>query len=398
MTVKRSTLKTLWAASGNRCGHPDCEEEVADTEQGIVIGEICHIRAQSEGGPRYDPSLNEDEVDAYSNLILLCPTHHTYIDKNPEEYPIEKLERWKQQQEEQDSTGTELSDELLTELQLTDSKLETEVEVSISNAKDRYTPELHVDTSASNIFEPLGRTRVFIENVENRLEDLDDESSSLFTDNYISVLEEADEDAYLDLREAVENIPELLQDVDQVSDEIPVQELNETLEQADEAIQELEPELRTLKEEAEEETRESTEKRALYRFQQVRSEIYNLQRFADSQDLQVAETPALKLLGKAGMGKTHLLCNVARNRVENGYPTVLVLGENFSDRDVWTQIIERFGLNCTTEEFLSALNSLGKSRGVRSLIMIDALNESPDPRTCKHPSQSRIPTRRTPAG
>ena len=96
--------------------------------------------------------------------------------------------------------------------------------------------------------------------------------------------------------------------------------------------------------------------------------------------MEVAETPALKLLGKAGMGKTHLLCNVARNRVEEGYPTVLLLGENFSDRVIWTQIIERFGLNCTTEEFLGALDSLGRSQGVRSLIMIDALNESPDPR------------------
>lgn len=380
MTIKRSTLKTLWAASGNQCGHPDCEEEVADTEQEIVIGEICHIRAQSEGGPRYDPDLSEDEVDGYSNLILLCPTHHTYIDKNPEEYPIEKLERWKQQQEDQDSAETELSDELLTELQLTDSKLETEVEVSISNAKDRYTPELHVDTRASDIFDPLGRTQAFIENVESRLETLDDEANSLFTDNYISVLERADEDAYLKLREAVEKVPELLQDIDQVPEEIPIQELHETLNQADEATQELEPELRTLKEEAEEETRESSEKRTLYHFRQVRSEIHNLQRFVDSRDLQVAETPALKLLGKAGMGKTHLLCNVARNRVEEGYPTVLVLGENFSDRDVWTQIIERFGLNCTTEDFLSALNSLGKSHGVRSLLMIDALNESPDPR------------------
>lgn len=380
MSIKRSTLKTLWAASGNQCGYPDCDEEVADTEQEIVIGEICHIRAQSEGGPRYDPDLTEDEIDTYSNLILLCPTHHTYIDKNPEEYPIEKLERWKQQQEHQDSTDTELSDELLTELQLTGSKLETEVEVSISNAKDRYTPELHVDTSASNIFEPLGRTHTFVENVEDRLEDLSDEASSLFSDNYISVLEDANEDAYLDLRETVEKIPELLQDIDQVSEEIPIQELNKTLEQADEATKELEPELRTLKEEAEEENRESTEKRALYHFRQVRGEVYNLQKFVDSQDLQVAETPALKLLGKAGMGKTHLLCNVARNRVEEGYPTVLVLGENFSDRDVWAQIIERFGLNCTTEDFLGVLNSLGESRGVRSLLMIDALNESPDPR------------------
>lgn len=380
MSYKQSTLKKLWAASGNQCGFPDCSQEVVDLREGEVIGEICHIRAQSEGGPRYDPGLSDDEVDTYSNLILLCPTHHTYIDKNPGDYPIEELERWKEQQEEQTSHPADLSDKLLTELQLTDSKLETEVEVSISNAKDRYTPELHVNTSASDIFEPLGRTPDFTKNVESRLGDLDDEASSLFTDIYISVLKEADEESYLDLREAVEKIPELLQDIDQVSEKIPIQELFEALEQADEAIQELEPELRTLKEEAEEDTRESTEKQTLYHFRQVRSEVYNLQRFVGSKDLQVAETPALKLLGKAGMGKTHLLCNVARNRVDEGYPTVLLLGENFSGRDIWTQIIERFGLNCTTEDFLSALNSLGKSRGVRSLIMIDALNESPDPR------------------
>jgi len=291
MTIKRSTLKTLWAASGNQCGHPDCEEEVADPEQKIVIGEICHIRAQSGGGPRHDPDLSEDEVDAYSNLILLCPTHHTYIDKNPEEYTIEDLERWKQQQEEQNSTETELSDELLTELQLTDSKLETEVEVSTSNAKDRYTPELHIDTSASDIFEPLGRTQAFIENVENQLEDLNDEASSLFTDDYISVLEETDEDACLDLREAVEKIPELLQDIDQVPEEIPIEELNQTLKKADEATQELEPELRTLKQEAEEETRESTEKQTLYHFRQVRSEVYNLQRFVERAQLNPQTAP-----------------------------------------------------------------------------------------------------------
>jgi hypothetical protein len=382
MSIKRSTLKKLWAASGNQCGFPGCEEDVVDMEQEIGVGEICHIRAQSPGGPRYDPDLDDDEVDAYSNLILLCPTHHTYIDKNPEEYSIEELEDWKAEQEEQASQAAELPDELLTELRLTDSKLETEAEVSISNAKDRYTPELHVDTSASDIFEPLGRTDSFVENVEGRLNNLDDEASSLFTDSYINLLENSDEDAYLNLREAVEEVPDLLEDIEQVTAEVPIQGLSKTLGQADDAIQELEPELRRLKEETQEENeaRETTEKQTLYHLRQVRSEVFSLQNFVDSRGIQVAETPALKLLGKAGMGKTHLLCNVARSRVEEGYPTVLLLGENFLDRDIWTQIIERFGLNCTTEEFLSALDSLGRSRGVRSLMMIDALNESSDPR------------------
>jgi len=70
VSYKQSTLKKLWAASGNQCGYPDCEYEVVDIETETVVGEICHIRAQSEGGPRYDPSLSDEEIDEYSNLAL----------------------------------------------------------------------------------------------------------------------------------------------------------------------------------------------------------------------------------------------------------------------------------------------------------------------------------------
>jgi len=377
VSYKQSTLKKLWAASGNQCGYPDCENEVVDIETETVVGEICHIRAQSEGGPRYDPNLSDDEIDEYSNLILLCPTHHTHIDKNPEDYPIEELERWKKEQEAMSTSPTELSDQLLTELQLTDSKFETEVEVTISNAKDRYNPELHVDTGNSDIFEPLGRTDEFDASVQSRLDDLDEEASSLFTERYNSILKDVDKDAFQNLREAVDKIPEVLEDVEEVSARIPYDELQQALDQAEDSIQELEPGLRQKNEEA---TVEDPENHVLHHFRQVRSEIYSLQNFAESRELRVAEASGLKLLGEAGIGKTHTLCNVARSRVKKDYPTVFLLGENFADQDIWTQIIDRFGLNCTTDDFLGALNSLGESRGVRSLILIDALNESPNPR------------------
>ncbi|WP_160164226.1 HNH endonuclease [Natrialba taiwanensis] len=377
MSYKQSTLKKLWAASGNQCGYPDCENEVVDIETETVVGEICHIRAQSEGGPRYDPSLSDEEIDEYSNLILLCPTHHTHIDKNPEDYPIEELERWKKEQEAMSTSPTELSDQLLTELQLTDSKFETEVEVTISNAKDRYNPELHVDTGNSDIFEPLGRTDEFDASVQSRLDDLDEEASSLFTERYNSILKDVDKDAFQNLREAVDKIPEVLGSIDEVSARIPFNDLQQALDQAEESIQDLEPGLRQKDEEA---SMEDPGNHILYHFRQVRTEIYNLQNFVESRELRVAEASGLKLLGDAGIGKTHTLCNVARSRVEEGYPTVFLLGENFADQDIWTQIIDRFGLNCTTDDFLSALNSLGESRGVRSLILIDALNESLTPR------------------
>ncbi|MCB9551939.1 MAG: hypothetical protein H6705_08655 [Myxococcales bacterium] len=41
-------------------------------------------------------AADRDEAD---NLILLCPTHHTLIDKVPEQYPAELLRRWKAEHE-----------------------------------------------------------------------------------------------------------------------------------------------------------------------------------------------------------------------------------------------------------------------------------------------------------
>lgn len=264
--------------------------------------------------------------------------------------------------------------------QLTQSKLRDELEVTISNANDRYTPELHVDTGSADIFEPLGRTPSFVEDVKERLEELDDKAGDLFTESSIEKLKEADEEAFIDLRDAIDKIPVLLEDLEEIPKEIPITELQEVSETAHDAIWELDSELQRLQNEEGDEGADTTGNYTSYSFRQLRREVYNFKNFVETKDLEVAETAGLKLLGDAGMGKTHLLCNVAKSRMENGYPTVLILGENFTNRDVWSQIIERIGLDCTTEEFLGALDSFGESCGVRSLLMIDALNESPDPR------------------
>ncbi|WP_089777503.1 NACHT domain-containing protein [Haloferax massiliensis] len=264
--------------------------------------------------------------------------------------------------------------------QLTEPKLSEELEVTISNANDRYSPELHVDTGSADIFEPLGRTPCFVEDVEERLEELNNKAGDLFTESSIERLKEADEEAFLDLRDAIEKIPVLLEDIEEIQKEIPISELQDVSETAHDAIWDLDSALQKLQEEGEEGDENASDDYTSYSFRQLRSEVYNFNNFVETSDLEVAETAGLKLLGDAGMGKTHLLCNVAKRRMKNGHPTVLMLGENFTNRSIWSQIIERLGLDCTTEEFLGALDSFGESRGVRSLLMIDALNESPDPR------------------
>lgn len=116
MTVTKRTVKKLWFASGNSCAHPDCDHDLIDFDDDTVVGEMCHIRARSPNGPRYDPEMTDEERDAYSNLLLLCPTHHTIVDEAPEKYPPEKLESWKEQHEQQSGETPEPSPELLEEL------------------------------------------------------------------------------------------------------------------------------------------------------------------------------------------------------------------------------------------------------------------------------------------
>lgn len=98
MAITSKSKKILYLQSGGICQNPHCNcDLVRFFESGQVtdIEELAHIIGQSESGPRGAedmPLTIRDEVD---NIICLCPTCHTLIDKNPDEYPIDTLRRWK---------------------------------------------------------------------------------------------------------------------------------------------------------------------------------------------------------------------------------------------------------------------------------------------------------------
>lgn len=171
--------------------------------------------------------------------------------------------------------------------QLTESKLSEELEVTISNANDRYSPELHVDTGSADIFEPLGRTPRFVEDIEERLEELDDKAGDLFTESSIERLKEADEEAFLDLHDAIEKIPVLLEDLEEIPKEIPISELQDVSETAHEAVWDLDSALQKVQEEREDGGENTTDNYTSYSFRQLRSEVYNFKSFVETSDLEV---------------------------------------------------------------------------------------------------------------
>lgn len=100
MGLSEKDIKKLWGLAAGRCSFPNCNIDCLifiDDNDPTVIGEMAHVIAKKAKGPRGVP---EGGNDTYENTILLCPTHHTLIDKAPEgAFPKEMLLEWKSNHE-----------------------------------------------------------------------------------------------------------------------------------------------------------------------------------------------------------------------------------------------------------------------------------------------------------
>ena len=86
-SIDEKVCMKLWAVSGGRC-------EICNRllYQDLVLGfdgnfgEMAHIHAVSEGGPRHKIGMSKEEKNNIENLMLLCEEHHHLIDTNPQDF------------------------------------------------------------------------------------------------------------------------------------------------------------------------------------------------------------------------------------------------------------------------------------------------------------------------
>jgi hypothetical protein len=99
MTISPKTTKMLWGRAAARCSVVQCRAElVVDrtaNDKEALIGEMCHIVAEAENGPRGQSALTSEQRHEYDNLILLCRNHHGDIDAQPETFTVELLKEIK---------------------------------------------------------------------------------------------------------------------------------------------------------------------------------------------------------------------------------------------------------------------------------------------------------------
>ncbi|GAB6434804.1 MULTISPECIES: hypothetical protein [Bacillus] len=166
-----STIKRLFALSGNQCAFPNCKNKLVEGKK--VTGKICHIKARSEGGPRYDPDQDTDERRGFDNLILMCPIHHDVIDSDVESYTVDRLIDIKKNHHNNPINEDDINMDIVNQL-VVNMNVETKIQIQTEYQNNGQIASIIVNYFVPNI--PTKNIKVscrrLLINIENTIKDL----------------------------------------------------------------------------------------------------------------------------------------------------------------------------------------------------------------------------------
>lgn len=253
------------------------------------------------------------------------------------------------------------------------------VREEVANADRRYTPDLHYPLPIAGIFDGLARSEGFYDELrglcDRVVHSYEEVASERLTEHVGDQLESI-ATAISSLSQAIAVIDEGdMKPVDHASILASVKKARDSITQC----------RRRMEHYGETRRREGYPRIRIFHpeidhLHDIMDSLDAIDQFCCSEKAKLSNTPALLFVGDAGTGKTHMFCRAAEERTKRGLPTILVLGEHFtSASDPWDQILSLLGLDCERDAFLGALNAAGEANRCRTLILIDALNESQDP-------------------
>lgn len=105
--VPPETERLLWASSAGLCEYwwedDNCLEPLLQrtpSGQLVAIGRRAHVVPIGRSGPRAGAAPLGGNLDAFENLVMLCPKHHLYIDADVATFSVKALSdmkmRWEQ--------------------------------------------------------------------------------------------------------------------------------------------------------------------------------------------------------------------------------------------------------------------------------------------------------------
>ena len=260
------------------------------------------------------------------------------------------------------------------------------VDETVASAGPRYTPELHIGLPIAREFEAFGRTEWFFHNTIRTVKDLWSEWESACLMHWPRYGLEGEIELEAELRRlegdaeigrAKKAAEEIVKRAVSAGSSIEVQPagalpfgaLAETIAEAEVATGKV-AQLISASAYGEEAV-----SRVSHQFRRF-GETLRKARMALADAGNSGGVPVMIVRGDAGTGKTHLLCDVARRRLGDGRPTILLMGQRFTGtEDPWAQALAQLDTDARADDFVGALESAAQAAGARALVMIDALNE-----------------------
>lgn len=243
--------------------------------------------------------------------------------------------------------------------EFTDAWFQEHLAYAIDSLGPRYSPELNVELDISKCFDSLARGDEFRGNIRNAFH-------PLFRDVYKAMSRLPDSADFNGERETIgDALARMKEHFDDAQRRelsvIDVEGIGRIWKELYDSIQRCQSFSKTLDS----------------RINDGAGAIYEFGDYLQSPAMSLANLPAMLLIGDAGMGKSHLLADVAARRQKSGKASVLLLGQHFiSEESPWTQIQKNLlRFKCTESEFLGALNAKAEAQGERLLFIVDAINE-----------------------
>ena len=208
---------------------------------------------------------------------------------------------------------------------------------AIHEAGPKYTPGLEKDAPNLEIeelifaFEILGRTKKFYGYLKALAEELEKESSLNYSIFKISELKLGIDNKCLQrLCKNVEKLNALLKTASKkysLNDDINYNDIKLLLDKCLKIIGDIDSVLHREHnvEKAKDKDKAETINHLIYTFRKLGDIVLSIKDFCDRQDVRLTNSPFLLLLGEAGIGKTHFLCDIAKKRIADGYPTIILL-------------------------------------------------------------------------
>jgi len=264
-------------------------------------------------------------------------------------------------------------------------------------AGPRYTSDINVELPIKEVFDGIGRTEAVFEEIEGYRKSLRDSYRSI---GYIKLSKHKDQEVRKNLKKIKSLGKQYLRKAEgfglDQSRDIDLKSITRSTDEISKYFAPVERYVWDFERKEEDEQREKakaegrdhvghTQSEELRELKSLEStlrdftrSIRSLDYFAKSHKAQLLNEPILLVLGQAGMGKTHLVCDITKDRLNAGLPpTVIVLGEKLLDiNNSLEAVFGAVSVKGSKKQILSELNSAGKKANRRSLIIVDAINEA----------------------